>query len=153
MKAAPFDYAAPQRLDEALALLHEYAEDGKPLAGGQSLVPLMALRMARFDMLVDVNHVPELQGVRQEDDELVLGATTRQASIERDVAVRTHVPLLADATRYIGHFQIRNRGTLGGSLAHAEPAAEYPAVALALDASVDIADWQSRRRVPIDELI
>ena len=153
MKPAPFDYAAPERLEEALALLDEFAEDGKVLAGGQSLVPMLALRVARFDQLIDIGRIPELRGIERRNGTLVLGAATRQATIETDPLVERHAPLLTQATRYIGHFQIRNRGTIGGSLAHADPAAEYPAVAVALDAEAEIATWCSRRRVPAGELI
>ena len=153
MKPAPFDYAAPERLDEALSLLDEYGDDGKVLAGGQSLVPMLALRVARFDQLIDIGRIAELQGVARRRDSLVLGAATRQAAVATDSLVRRHAPLLAKATHYIGHFQIRNRGTIGGSLAHADPAAEYPAVAVALDAEAEIATWRSRRRVPVGELI
>lgn len=153
MKPAPFQYAAPDQLDEAVALLDEYREDGKVIAGGQSLMPLLALRMARFDMLVDVNHVRQLQGIQVDEGELVIGAATRHATVGRDALIRRHAPLLADVTPYIGHFQIRNRGTIGGAIAHADPAAEYPAAALALDAEVEVADWRSRRRIPIDEFL
>ncbi len=153
VKPAPFDYAAPERVEEVLSLLDEYAQDGRVLAGGQSLVPLLALRMARFRMLVDVNRVEQLRGVARSDGELVIGATTRQAAIAQDELVLRHAPLLAEATRYIGHFQIRNRGTIGGSLAHADPTAEYPAALLALDGEVEVAGASSRRRIPAAELI
>src|SRR5215472_4232163 len=129
MKPAPFEYLAPVQLEDALELLGERQGAARPLAGGQSLVPLLALRMARFDVLVDLGQVAELSGVRREGEELVIGAMTSQAQIATDPLVRRHAPLLAEATRHIGHFQIRNRGTIGGSLAHADPTAEYPAVA------------------------
>lgn len=153
MKPAPFDYAAPERLEEALALLHEFSEDGKVLAGGQSLVPLLALRMSRFDQLIDINRIESLHGIEHAGDQLVIGATTRQAVVGADALVAGHAPLLHKATRYIGHFQIRNRGTIGGSIAHADPTAEYPAAMLALDAEVEVADWRSRRRIAIDDLL
>lgn len=153
MKAAPFDYAAPTEVDEALALLDEFADDAKVLAGGQSLVPLLALRMSRFDQLVDVNRIAALRGVERDGDTLVIGAMTRQATIERDDTVRRCAPLVTEATGYIGHFQIRNRGTIGGSISHADPTAEYPAIALALGAEVDVASVRGRRRIAIDELI
>ena len=128
-------------------MLAEYGDDAKVLAGGQSLVPMLALRLTRFDHLVDVNRVDELAGVSRVGDALVVGATTRQRVMERDPGVAASVPLLARATPLIGHFQIRNRGTVGGSLAHADPASEYPAVALALDATFEVASARGRRHV------
>jgi len=153
MKPAPFDYSAPEETEEVLALLHEHSEDGKVLAGGQSLVPLLALRLARFDMLIDINRVAALSGVRRSGGELVIGSTTRQADIGRDELIRRDAPLLAEATRYIGHFQIRNRGTIGGVIAHADPTAEYAAAALALDAEVELASRRGRRRLPVAEFL
>ncbi len=148
MKPAPFTYHAPESLDEACALLAQHADEAKVLAGGQSLVPMLALRLTRFDHLIDVNRVASLQGVERENGTLVVGAGTRQRVMERDPAVADAVPLLARATPLVGHFQIRNRGTVGGSLAHADPASEYPAVALALEAELEIASASGRRRVP-----
>jgi aerobic carbon-monoxide dehydrogenase medium subunit len=153
MKPAPFDYSAPEEIEEALALLHEHGDDGKVLAGGQSLVPLLALRLARFDMLIDINRVAGLSGVQRSGGELVIGARTRQAEIARDERIRRDAPLLADATRYIGHFQIRNRGTIGGAIAHADPTAEYPAAALALDAEIELASQRGRRRIAVDDFL
>jgi carbon-monoxide dehydrogenase medium subunit len=148
VKPAPFTYHAPESLDEACALLAQHADEAKVLAGGQSLVPMLALRLTRFDHLIDVNRVASLQGVERENGTLVVGAGTRQRVMERDPAVADAVPLLARATPLVGHFQIRNRGTVGGSLAHADPASEYPAVALALEAELEIASASGRRRVP-----
>jgi len=128
-------------------VLAEHGDDVKVLAGGQSLVPMLALRLARFDHLVDVNRVTELSQVARAVDAIVVGATVRQRLMERDPDVRASVPLLARATPLIGHFQIRNRGTVGGSLAHADPASEYPAVALALGATFEVASTRGRRRV------
>ncbi len=153
MKPAPFDYVAPDRLEEALDLLAERQGAARALAGGQSLVPLLALRMARFDLLVDLGNVTELSGVRRDGDELVIGAMTRQAQIGTDPLISQHAPLLTEATRLIGHFQIRNRGTIGGSIAHADPTAEYPAVALALDAELDVRGRDGARRIPMRDLI
>jgi aerobic carbon-monoxide dehydrogenase medium subunit len=138
MKSAPFDYAAPTTVDEAVGLLAEHGDEAKVLAGGQSLVPVLALRLARPGVLVDVNRVDGLAGVQQENGTVRVGALTRHAVVERDLDLATAVPLLARAAPLIGHFQIRNRGTLGGSLAHADPAAEWPAVALALDAELEV---------------
>jgi aerobic carbon-monoxide dehydrogenase medium subunit len=147
VKPAPFAYHAPESVAEACAVLAEHGDDVKVLAGGQSLVPMLALRLARFDHLVDVNRVTELSGVARAVDALVVGATTRQRVMEHDPDVRSSVPLLARATPLIGHFQIRNRGTVGGSLAHADPASEYPAVALALGATFELASARGRRQV------
>ena len=152
MKPAPFEYHAPETVDEVLALLAEYGDEAKVLAGGQSLVPMLALRLTRFEHLVDVNRVTELAGFGRENGTLVVQAATRQRVIERDAAVGAAVPLLARATPLIGHFQIRNRGTVGGSLAHADPASEYPAVAVALGADLEIArHGGERRRTPADD--
>jgi carbon-monoxide dehydrogenase medium subunit len=134
VKPAPFAYHDPDTVDEVVALLRAHGDDVKVLAGGQSLVPMLALRLARFGHLVDVNRVGGLAGAHRVDGTLRIGATTRQRALERDPAIGAAVPLLAVAAPHIGHFQIRNRGTVGGSLAHADPASELPAVALALDA-------------------
>jgi len=147
----PFDYLTPATVEEALAVLAESRGDAKVLAGGQSLVPIMALRLARFDHVIDLNRVGELRGVERGNGAVRVGAMTTQAAIERDATVAGDVPLLARATPFIGHFQIRNRGTLGGSLAHADPAAEYPAVALALDAEFEVASAGGPRTVPAPE--
>jgi aerobic carbon-monoxide dehydrogenase medium subunit len=147
MKPAPFEYHAPDTVSDVVALLAEHGDEIKPLAGGQSLVPMLALRLTRFEHLVDLNRVDELEGIRRDNGTLTVGATTRQATIERSELAQA-VPLLAQAAPLIGHFQIRNRGTVGGSLAHADPAAELPAVALALDAQLEIATGAGRHTVP-----
>jgi CO/xanthine dehydrogenase FAD-binding subunit len=135
MKPAAFDYAAPGSLAEALALKAEHGEEAKFLAGGQSLVPAMNFRLVQAAWLIDLNRLAELDFVRQADGgELRLGAMTRQRRLERETLVAGQAPLLAEAMPWIAHPQIRNRGTLGGSLAHADPAAELPVVALALEA-------------------
>lgn len=136
MKPAPFEYFAPTSVAEALALLAQHADDAKPLAGGQSLVPLMNFRLARPGVVVDLNRIPELQYIRAHDGGLAIGAMTRQRAAERDPLVRGRCPLLAEALPLVGHLAIRTRGTIGGSLAHADPAAELPAVAAALDAEL-----------------
>lgn len=152
MKPAPFEYHAPETIDEVCALLVEHGDDAKVLAGGQSLVPMLALRLTHFEHLVDVNRVDELAGFARENGTLVVRAATRQRVMERDVAIAAAVPLLAQATPLIGHFQIRNRGTVGGSLAHADPASEYPAVAVALGAEFELArSGGGRRRVAADD--
>ena len=134
MKPAPFDYFAPGTLDEALALLAEHGDEAKPLAGGQSLIPAMNFRLARPRVLVDLNRVGALSYIRAEKSGLEIGAMTRQRAVERSDVVARAAPLLTEAMPAIAHPQIRNRGTVGGSIAHADPSAELPAVALALDA-------------------
>jgi aerobic carbon-monoxide dehydrogenase medium subunit len=138
VKAAPFDYHAPTTADEVVGLLASLGDGAKVLAGGQSLVPILALRLTAFDHLVDLRRVDELRGISRANGSLRIGAATTQAAVERSVEVAAAVPLLARAVPFVGHFQIRNRGTIGGSLAHADPAAELPAVAVALDATVEI---------------
>jgi aerobic carbon-monoxide dehydrogenase medium subunit len=147
VKPAPFQYHAPETLGDAVALLAELGDEAKVLAGGQSLVPMLALRLAVFDHLVDVGRVAELRGIERRNGSLWIGAATTQARVEQDTAVASAVPLLDRATPLIGHFQIRNRGTLGGSIAHADPAAEYPAVALALDARMEVTSASGGRTI------
>ncbi len=135
MKPPPFEYLAPGSLSEALSAKEQHGYDGTLLAGGQSLVPAMNYRLARPEVLIDLNRVPELSFIRlSEDGELRIGAMTRQWQLENDPQVARIAPLLFEAVPQIAHPQIRNRGTLGGSLSHADPAAELPVVARALDA-------------------
>jgi carbon-monoxide dehydrogenase medium subunit len=149
LKPAPFDYLAPESLDEALAALATAGEDAKILAGGQSLIPLMALRLAQPTVLIDLNGVAGLDSIERRDSTLVVGAGVRHRAAERSDAVGDAVPLLADAMPLIGHVAIRSRGTIGGSLAHADPAAELPAVALALDATFTARSRdRGERRIP-----
>lgn len=147
MKPAPFAYHAPTTTADAVSLLRDYRDEAKVIAGGQSLVPMLALRLARFDHLVDLNRIDDLRGIALEDDMLVIGAMTRQSAVEHSDLVRQSVPLLARAIPKIGHFQIRNRGTVGGSLAHADPASELPAVARCLDASFSLIGPSGTRTV------
>ena len=151
MKAAPFDYDAPTTVDEAVAMLAGRGGDAKVLAGGQSLVPLLALRLAHFDRLVDLNGIAELQTVERSGDHVRVGAMVRQAVAEHDASIASDVPLLARALPRIGHFQIRNRGTVGGSTAHADPASELPAVALALDADLEVVGPAGARTIPASQ--
>jgi len=146
VKPAPFELHAVEEVEEALALLAAYGDDAKVLAGGQSLVPMLALRLTRFGHLVDLNRVEALRGVSRTDGWLTIGAMTRHRGLQvEDVA--SQVPLLARATAHVGHFQIRNRGTLGGAIAHADPAAEQPAVCLALDAVMEVSSRAGTREV------
>ena len=136
MKPPKFDYHAPASVDEALTLLERYGGDAKILAGGQSLVPLLNFRLSRPAALIDLNRIPALAYIRAENGEVRFGAMTRQRTIEFSPIVAERVPLLTEATRWVGHLPIRSRGTIGGSIAHADPSAEYPAVLRALDGSV-----------------
>ncbi len=145
MKPAQFEYYDPSTLAEALSLLAEFGEMARPLAGGQSLVPMMNMRLARPAQVIDLNRIGELDYLKVEDGELRIGAMTRQRAIERSPIVAQGWPLLKEATRYIGHVQIRNRGTVGGSLAHAFPSAELPVVMTALDASFVLRNSQTER--------
>jgi CO/xanthine dehydrogenase FAD-binding subunit len=135
MKPAPFEYARPSDLGEACAMLAA-GDDARIIAGGQSLVPLMAMRLARPKRLIDIARLPELAFVRQERECLAIGATTRQCVLEREATVRAAVPLLAKVMPFIGHAAIRSRGTIGGSLANADPAAEIALVAVTLGATL-----------------
>jgi CO/xanthine dehydrogenase FAD-binding subunit len=134
MKPPRFAYEAPRRLDDTLQLLDRHAVDGKVLAGGQSLVPLLNFRLARPDVIIDLNRVEELAFLRRERGVLRIGALTRQATVEHSPLVADHWPLIADTMRWVAHPQVRNRGTVGGSVAHADPAAELPVALTALDA-------------------
>jgi carbon-monoxide dehydrogenase medium subunit len=134
LKPAPFSYVAPRSLDEALGLLGRHGEEGKVLAGGQSLVPVLNFRLAQPAVLIDINRVGELDGLIAGEGVLRMGALTRHRRLEVDPLVRAHAPLLAAAAAHIAHPQIRTRGTVGGSLAHADPRAELPALAVALEA-------------------
>ena len=145
MKPPPFDYFDPARLDEALSLLASFNSSAKVLAGGQSLVPLLNFRLATPEVLVDVNRVAELAYVRPLESGVAIGALTRQHALERADVVRGRLPVLAEACRMIGHLPIRHRGTLGGSLAHADPAAELPAVMVALEAEMTAIGRGGRR--------
>jgi carbon-monoxide dehydrogenase medium subunit len=147
VKPPPFEYFAPDSLEEALALLAQYGDDAKPLAGGQSLVPVLNFRLARPAVLVDLNRIDALAGIEADDAGLRIGAMTRQRSAERDALVRRHAPLIAEALPHVAHPQIRNRGTIGGSIAHADPAAELPALALALEATLRLSSASSERVV------
>ena len=151
MKPAPFDYFTPATLDEALALLAEHGGEAKPVAGGQSLSPAMNFRLARPAVLVDLNRIAALAYVRPESGGVAIGAMTRQRTVEQSEVVARAAPLLAEAMPSIAHPQIRNRGTVGGSIAHADPSAELPAVMLALDARFRTKSATGERSIPAGE--
>lgn len=148
MKPAPFEYIAPESLEETMSLLGEHGEVGKILAGGQSLGPLLNMRLASPEILIDINRVAELSYLRRRDGYLEVGALARQRTVERSVAIPQTWPLIADAMPYVGHMTLRNRGTICGSLAHADPAAELPAVAIALDAELRVVGPRGERTLP-----
>jgi aerobic carbon-monoxide dehydrogenase medium subunit len=152
MKPVRFEYHAPGNLDEAVSLLARYGGDAKALAGGQSLMPLMNFRLSRPAAIVDLNAVPGLAHVGEANGEVTLGAMTRQRAIEFSPLVRRALPLLAEATTLVGHLPIRSRGTIGGSLAHADPSAEYPAVLTALDGRVVVRGPRGERTLGPGEL-
>ena len=147
MKPPKFDYHAPASVDEAVALLQRYGGDAKVLAGGQSLMPMLNFRLARPAALVDVNRIAALAYIREDDGTVAFGAMTRQRTIEFSPVVAARLPLLREATRWVGHLPIRSRGTIGGSIAHADPSAEYPAVLTALDGEVVVQGPRGRRTV------
>jgi CO/xanthine dehydrogenase FAD-binding subunit len=146
VKPAPFDYRAPATVEDALALL---GPDSTLLAGGQSLVPLLNLRLARPELIVDINGVAELDYIRADDGPLLIGAMTRQVALERSELVRRRWPLLHKAVRLVGHPQIRTRGTVGGSVAHADPAAELPAALIAMGARLHLRSPGGTRAVEV----
>ena len=154
MKPVSFEYFAPTELAEVLELLQQYGDDAKVLAGGQSLMPMMNMRLVRPKVLIDINRVPGLDHISPAaHGGLNLGARTRHRALERSGTVRERLPLVAAAMPYIGHSQIRNRGTIGGSVAHADPAAELPALILALGAELVVAGAAGERTVPAEDFL
>ena len=147
MKASSFGYARPESLAEALELLARHGERAKLLAGGQSLIPSLNLRLSSPALLIDLGNLSELEGIALQGKDLRIGALTRHRAIERSPVVAAHAPLLAQAAPHIAHVAIRNRGTFGGSLAMSDPAAEWPACCLALGASIVVASARGERRV------
>lgn len=148
MKPAAFDYFAPETLDEALALLGKHGAAAKLLAGGQSFAPMANFRVLRPDVVIDLNRIASLGYIEERDGAVAIGAMTRHRAIERSALVKRRCPLLASAAPNIGHAVIRNRGTLGGSLSHADPAAEWPVTAVALGATMVIRGPKGERLVP-----
>ena len=151
MKPAPFDYYAPTTIDEALTLLDEAGGGAQVLAGGQTLMPLLNLRMAQPFLLVDINKIPELLGVSRVEGGTRIGPVTRQNDGLADETLARHLPILVKALSHVGHHQTRNRGTIGGSVALGEPAAEMPATAVALGAEIEIRSRRGTRRVRAEE--
>lgn len=145
MKPPPFEYARPASLDEAIALLAQYDGDAKPIAGGQSLMPMLAFRLAAPRLLVDIARIPGLNAIHIDGNGITLGALVRWCDIEKHAQLATAHPLLAAAIQHVAHYQISNRGTIGGSVAHADPAAEMPGIAMTCDAEILIAGTRGRR--------
>jgi CO/xanthine dehydrogenase FAD-binding subunit len=150
MKPAPFDYVRPDSLAEVCEALAN-DEDARVIAGGQTLIPILAMRLARPAKLVDILRLTELRGIRAEDNAIVIGAVTRQVEVERSELVRRALPLLTKALPWVGHPPTRNRGTVGGSIANADPSAEIPLVAVTLGAEIEIANYAGRTGMPADE--
>ena len=151
MIAAAFDYYRPSSLADALTLLARHGDDARALAGGHSLVPAMKLRLAEPRVLVDLSRVPELRGIVEEDGGIVIGAMTTHGELAASPILAAKCPLFAKAAPQIGDVQVRNKGTIGGSLAHADPAADWPPVVLALDAELEVAAATGSRRIPATE--
>jgi carbon-monoxide dehydrogenase medium subunit len=151
MYSAPFEYHRATSTDDAIALLTRYGDDAKLLAGGHSLIPLLKLRLAQPGHLIDVCRIPALTGIRRAGDAIVIGATTTHADLARSPVIRAAFPLLSEAASQIGDPQVRNVGTIGGSLAHADPSADLPAVMLALDARLTAVGPRGTRTLPASE--
>ncbi|GAA3363475.1 MULTISPECIES: xanthine dehydrogenase family protein subunit M [Saccharopolyspora] len=151
MIPAAFDHIAPSTVEEAVRALREAGDEAKVLGGGQSLLPVLRMRLADPQLVVDLGRIPELRGVREEGGTVVIGAMTTHHDVLRDRLVRAHLPLLAQATRTVADPQVRHRGTFGGALAHADPAGDLPAPALVLDAELVLAGPDGRRTVPAAE--
>lgn len=148
MYAAPFEYHRPDSLAEAIALLGEFGDDGKLIAGGHSLVPLLRARFARPQHLIDIRRLPGLAGIREERDGLIIGGATTHGMIERSPIVRSRMPVLAEAAGMVGDPAVRNMGTIGGSLAQADPSGDWPPLVVAFGADVVVANPQGERRIP-----
>lgn len=151
MIPAPFEYFAPKRLEEAIDLLSSYAEDVKLLAGGQSLVPLMKLRLAKPRYIIDLSRIPELNYIRDDGDKIIIGAVTTHAQVEHSELIKNRCPLLLQTAATIGDVQVRNQGTLGGSLAHADPAGDMPAAILALGAEIKAVGPKGERWISAED--
>ena len=153
MYPAPFEYFSPRTVDEAVELLTRHGEDAKILAGGQSLLPMMKLRIAAPRCLIDINRIDGLGGLRRQGDRLVIGALCRHADIAASPIVREHLPIMLDTAKQTADVQVRNRGTVAGSLAHADPAGDWPAALMALDTTIAIAGRTGSRTVPLADFI
>jgi len=151
MIAQSFQYEAPGTLAEAISMLHKYGEEAKVLSGGHSLIPMMKLRFANPECLIDINGIPGLAHIKEEGGVIKIGALTREAEIEHSDLLKKHFPIFADVTKLIADPQVRNRGTIGGNLAHGDAANDHPAVMLALNATIIATGSDGERSIPIDE--
>src|ERR687887_2560421 len=151
MYPANFDYLRPSTLDDAVAMLVRHGDAAKILAGGHSLIPAMKLRLARPDVVIDIGRIAALSDIREADGHFIIGATTTHHDIAASKALTERCPLLPETASHIGDVQVRNKGTIGGSLAHADPAADYPAAILALDAEIDVVGPQGKRTIVADQ--
>jgi len=151
MKPAPFEYLIPDSIEQALDLKRQYGDEAKILAGGQSLVPAMNFRVVQPTVLIDLNRIKELNYIREDGKGLRVGSMTRERSLEFDPLIPKRIPLMSEGILHVAHPQIRNRGTFGGSLAHADPAAELPVLAIALDARMKVRSTSSERWIPAQD--
>ena len=151
MNPSQFAYQRAESVDEAIALLQKHGEGAKLIAGGHSLLPIMKLRLAEPELLIDIGRIPQLGGVRREDGEIAIGALVTHHHVATDAQIRSTVPLLGDAAARVGDRQVRNRGTIGGALAHADAAADYPAAILSLDATIVARGPRGEREIPARE--
>jgi carbon-monoxide dehydrogenase medium subunit len=151
MKPPRFEYFVPRTLDQALSLLAEHGDHAKVLAGGQSLIPMLNFRLAQPAVVIDINRLGDLDHVHAHDGGIAVGALARQHAVERSPTIRTRLPLVAEACRHIGHLPIRHRGTIGGNLAHGDPASELPAVMVALEAQLSATSRRGVRTLPADQ--
>jgi aerobic carbon-monoxide dehydrogenase medium subunit len=151
MKPPRFEYFVPRTLDQALSLLAEHGDRAKVLAGGQSLIPMLNFRLAQPAVVIDINRLGDLDHVHADDGGIAVGALARQHAVERSPTIRTRLPLVAEACRHIGHLPIRHRGTIGGNLAHGDPASELPAVMVALEAQLSATSRRGVRTLPADQ--
>lgn len=150
MKAAQFEYARPETVADACELLAQH-DNARILAGGQTLIPMLAMRLARPSMLIDIYRIQSIKGIELRDHAIVIGAAARQVEVEKSAAARRHLPLLSRALPWVGHPPTRNRGTVGGSIANADPSAEIPLVAVTLGAEIEIANLEGNSSMPADE--
>src|SRR6476646_5969535 len=151
MYPANFEYARPATVEEAIALLGRHGEDAKLLAGGHSLIPAMKLRLARPSVVVDIGRIATLSYIREQGGRVAIGATTTHAEVAASALLQTRCPLLPETAAHIGDAQVRNKGTIGGSLAHADPAADYPAAMLALNAEMELVGPKGKRVVRVSD--
>ena len=151
MKPAPFDYVRVDSVDEAVELLGEYGDDARIIAGGQSLMPMLNMRLARPEVLIDIARIPELAGIKSDENAVTIGAVTTQGALEEWDALATMLPIVAQALPNIGHFQTRNRGTVCGSLCHADPSSELPLCLALLGGEVELSSKRDTRRLSADD--